>query len=163
MELFGHQNSTIPLGSFHSCLSKNVKIPPYRYGTFYLLVKKSSKLHRTVQKFSIFSSTQRQSPIQKTSKSYHTVRELLIFFSTNLQKSTVPLGVANLLFQKASKSHRTVRELFIFKKSSKIHRTVRRKSIFSLEKRPWGGPIPPYRYVSWNFVSKRLSNQNCET
>ena len=136
MELFGHQNSTIPLGSFHICLSKNVKFPPYRYGTFYLFVKQSSKLHRTVQKFSIFSSTQRQSPIQKTSKSYHTVRELLIFFSTNLQKSTVPLGVANLLFQKASKSHRTVRELFIFKKSSKIHRTVTRKSIFSLEKRP---------------------------
>ena len=113
MELFGHQNSTIALGSFHSCLSKTVKIPPYRYGTFYLLVKKSSKLHRSVQKFAIFSSTQRPSPIQKTSKSYHTVRELLIFFSTNLQKSTVPLGVANLLFQKASKSHRTVMELFI--------------------------------------------------
>ena len=136
MKFFGHQKSIIPLGSFHSCLSKNVKIPLYRYGTFYLFVKQSSKLHRTVQKFSFFSSTQRQSPIQKTSKSYHTVRELLIFFSTNLQKSTVPLGVANLLFPKASKSHRTVRELFIFKKSSKIHRTVRRKSIFSLEKRP---------------------------
>ena len=136
MELFGHQNSTIPLGSFHICLSENVKFPPYRYGTFYLFVKQSSKLHRTVQKFSIFLSKQRQSPIQKTSKSYHTVTELLIFFSTNLQKSTVALGIANLVFQKASKSHRAVRELFIFQKSSKIHRTVRRKSIFSLEKRP---------------------------
>ena len=136
MELFGHQNSTIPLGSFHSCLSKNVKIPPYRYGTFYLLVKKSSKLHRTVQKFTIFSSTQRQSPIQKTSKSYHTVRELLIFFSTNLQKSTVPLGVANLFFQKTSKSYRTVTDISIFNKYSKIHRTITRKSTFSPEKRP---------------------------
>ena len=112
MELFGHQNSTIPLGSFHICLSKNVKIPPYRYGTFHLFVKQSSKLHRTVQKFSIFSSKQRQSPIQKTSKSYRTVRELLIFFSTNLQKSTVPLRGIQFFLSKNDRgegqSHRAV-------------------------------------------------------
>ena len=136
MELFGHQSSTIPLSSFHICLSENVKFPPYRYGTFYLFVKQSSKLHRTVQKFSIFSSKQRQSPIQKTSKSYRTVRELLIFFLTNLQKSTIPLAVANLFFQKKVKIPPYRYGTFYFQK------------IFQ---------NPPCRYAEFNFFSRKTT------
>ena len=90
MDFCGHQKSTIPLSSFHVCLSKKIRIPPYHHGTFYLLVKKSSKLHRTVQKFSTFSSKRRQSPVRKTSKSHRTVMELFICLSKNLQNSTVP-------------------------------------------------------------------------